>query len=91
MFALLFLKVPETGIKVLLGSTKVPPEYVIFAFTMLTNIVEHLCKEIRHVAGIPRLILRFLFFRFLFARGNRTSRNISRIKRISLLVFKGYG
>jgi hypothetical protein len=56
MCVLLFLKISETGIKLLVGLTKIPPEYVPFAFTMLTNVVQNVGKQGRHRrAGIEGL------------------------------------
>jgi hypothetical protein len=55
MCILFFLKISETGIKLLVGLTKIPPEYVPFALTMLTNVVQNVSKQGRHrIAGIGR-------------------------------------
>jgi hypothetical protein len=59
MYALLFLKISETGIELLVGLTKIPPEDVPFAFTMLTNVAQNVGKERWHRSasiGGPRKI-----------------------------------
>jgi hypothetical protein len=48
MYALLFLKISKTGIKFLVGLTKIPPEDISFAFTMLTNVVQNVGQERWH-------------------------------------------
>jgi hypothetical protein len=64
MYALLFLKISETGIKVLVGLPKIPPEDVPFAFTMLTNVFQNVGKERRHrSAGIG--VLRKISWKIL--------------------------
>ena len=64
MYALLFLKISETGIKVLVGLTKIPPEDIPLACTMLTNVVQNVGQERWHRrAGIG--VLRKISWKIL--------------------------